>query len=528
MKEKLYLVNISRGGGNGVFYYMTKLQFKVGVAVIISAICLLVVSFYLFSIYEVSDVYKNETQKTILSLKKDFLKNTVNNLISEINITENTKKEYMEKLVNNTYDIIEAKLEVPSTDFDSFFLDFFQNNPEYDSWEVLLWDSKDKAIYDSQKLAQESWEDTLDTIKAQLSAYRIIRSGDARVVFGISQSYIDKLVKEEIADKIRSLKFDDGSYIWVNEILNYDGGKNYAIRRIHPNLPDTEGMYLSTDMTDIKGDYPYLTELEGVKKDGELFFQYYFKELNSDEISEKLTYAKLYKNYNWVIAMGIYMDDLDTFTQQTNRESKALASRLTAVLVLLFLVILMISYTIIMLIEKLRYKISKRLLETEINQDELTKASSRRSGTNDLVHAFKAFRKNGINCGIMMFDIDNFKNINDTYGHLAGDQVLIEITKAIYQVIRSSDRLIRWGGDEFILIFSGLNKSVANAYGMKILSVVAALKIPLENEIISPTLSIGFSYFRETDTDYTEAVRRADQALYVSKTNGRNQVNLNL
>jgi diguanylate cyclase (GGDEF)-like protein len=243
-------------------------------------------------------------------------------------------------------------------------------------------------------------------------------------------------------------------------------------------------------------------------------------------VSEKLTYAKLYKDFNWVIAMGTYQKDIQSYIDQTNKESKALASRLIFILGFLFIIIMVISYAIVMFIEKLNYRHSKKLLESEINQDSLTKADSRRNGTKELNNAFKEYRKNGTNAGIMMFDIDYFKNINDTYGHAVGDLVLVEIVNAIYRIIRSSDKLIRWGGDEFIVIFYGLQVENAIIFGNKILSVASSLNVSVEGKVINPTLSIGFSYFKEMDTDFLDVLKRVDQALYESKTKGRNQVSL--
>jgi len=108
----------------------------------------------------------------------------------------------------------------------------------------------------------------------------------------------------------------------VNEVLNYEGGDDYAIRRIHPNLRDTVGTKLSTNMTDVKGTTPYKTELEGVKQHGELFFTYYFKKMGSETISEKLTYAKLYKDFDWIVAMGIHLDDMNGYIDTTTGQSK--------------------------------------------------------------------------------------------------------------------------------------------------------------------------------------------------------------
>lgn len=486
-----------------------------------------IVSYFVFSINKVSNIYVNSTQETILKMRKDFLKYTVNNLISQIDNKIKTKTGYMDKLVSNTSVIINLKMSMNNQDFHDFYLNFFQSNSEYNFWTVLLWDDKEnKVIYDSQNVAGKSWEVTLDNIQSQLAAYKIIHHGNQTAVYGISKNHVNEIVKAEMAEAIRDIKFNDDSYLWVNEILNYNGGKNYAIRRVHPNLPETEGMYLSTDMTDVKGNLPYLMELQGINKNGELFFSYYFKELGQDTISEKLAYAKLYKRFNWVIAMGTYEKDLNASIKQTNEESKKLVSRLMLNSVLLFIFILLLSYALIMLIEKLYSRHTKRILESEINQDLLTKADSRRSGTKSLSEAFKDYKKKGYNSAVMMFDLDYFKQINDTYGHATGDKTLIETVNAILHIIRSSDKLIRWGGDEFIIIIYGLHENNGSAYGESVLSVVSAVKIKTDtDEIITPSLSIGVSYFKETDTDYMDVLRRVDEAVYKSKSNGRNQVN---
>ncbi len=127
----------------------------------------------------------------------------------------------------------------------------------------------------------------------------------------LSQTQIDEIAINRISTHIRNLRLIDDGYIWVNRIVNYQGGDNYAIRQIHPNLPETEGSWLSTKMTDIQGNRPYETELNGIKEHGELYFDYYFKKLDSNKIAHKMTFAKLYKPFDWVVATGVYLDDVD-------------------------------------------------------------------------------------------------------------------------------------------------------------------------------------------------------------------------
>ncbi len=131
-------------------------------------------------------------------------------------------------------------------------------------------------------------------------------------------------LKEQAADKIRNAVLRDNGYIWVNEVIDYEGGNNYAVRRVHPNMPKTEGMLLSTNTKDAEGNTPYLEELEGVKENGELFFTYWFKKKDDEIIEEKLTYAKLYKPFDWIIATGVYFDDLNDILKKEQDETDLL------------------------------------------------------------------------------------------------------------------------------------------------------------------------------------------------------------
>lgn len=161
---------------------------------------------------------------------------------------------------------------------------------------------------------------------------RFLRNSVERTIYYIQQEraqvneeYASKeLTKEQIkaesinriSKHIREMRLIDDGYVWVNRIVNYEGGDNYALRQIHPNLPETEGSWLSTNTADIMGARPYEEELNGVKKNGELYFDYYFKKLNSKKIAHKMTFAKLYEPYDWVVATGVYLDDVDQLIEK--------------------------------------------------------------------------------------------------------------------------------------------------------------------------------------------------------------------
>jgi len=203
---------------------------------------------------------------------------------------------------------------------------------------------KDRLINDKKVLIKNTVEQTIQMI--EINKRFFIDTMDQFSTMTDSEK--ENFLKESIRMQIRESRFSDDNYMWVNRILNYEGGDNYAIREVHANLPETEGTLLSTSMTDINGSTPYLTELNGVKENGSLFFRYWFKKLDSDVISEKIAYAKLYKPWDWVIAAGIYTDDINKLLEkqkeQIDKQFKASMIRLLVIAMLLMIVSFFISW----------------------------------------------------------------------------------------------------------------------------------------------------------------------------------------
>lgn len=127
-----------------------------------------------------------------------------------------------------------------------------------------------------------------------------------RILYTDANGHVnDKKVKSSVYKVVMSQKVISNKYVWINEVLNYNGGDNYAVIFLHQNSVNKIGTQLSTHMKDIKGNYPYKKELEGVKKYGAYWQTYYYKNFLNDKIEKKLSYAYLYKPYNWIIASGI-------------------------------------------------------------------------------------------------------------------------------------------------------------------------------------------------------------------------------
>jgi diguanylate cyclase len=152
--------------------------------------------------------------------------------------------------------------------------------------------------------------------------------------------------------------------------------------------------------------------------------------------------------------------------------------------------------------------------------DGLTGVYNRRYWEQRLLEEFDRCQRSSENACVMMVDLDHFKKINDTYGHLAGDDVLKEIGKLLNQ-LRTSDISGRYGGEEFAVLLP--NSSLEESS-----QVAERLRQKIENsqfgEVVGCTISIGIASLQKSDVDAYKWLDNADKALYKAKENGRNQV----
>lgn len=127
-------------------------------------------------------------------------------------------------------------------------------------------------------------------------------------------------------------------------------------------------------------------------------------------------------------------------------------------------------------------------------------------------------------CSVMVFDLDNFKSINDKYGHAAGDILLKAFTKNIQPHCRSYDIFARIGGEEFALLLPNTEKNNAFIIAERIRASIEALIVPFENKSLQITVSIGVIENSGDMKSMDQFMKTADKNLYIAKSNGRNQV----
>jgi diguanylate cyclase (GGDEF)-like protein len=125
---------------------------------------------------------------------------------------------------------------------------------------------------------------------------------------------------------------------------------------------------------------------------------------------------------------------------------------------------------------------------------------------------------------VIMLDIDNFKTINDTQGHLAGDLVLTTVAKIAGEIVRSIDHLFRWGGEEFLVVLPNTKLEAALYIAERLREAITRIPIQISSRELNVTASFGVTRKDENTPDLETLVARADQAMYVAKHLGRNRV----
>lgn len=161
-------------------------------------------------------------------------------------------------------------------------------------------------------------------------------------------------------------------------------------------------------------------------------------------------------------------------------------------------------------------------LEEKSNLDSLTRVFNRHALTSYL-NKICANTDIPYNFHLLILDIDDFKYINDTYGHIAGDKVLIFLANTIKKTLRDGDKIFRYGGEEFIIILNRIDDTQCVKVTNRLLSLIRQNKLIYKGKNINITMSVGATKYRKGDT-HDSLISRADQALYKAKSNGKNQM----
>jgi diguanylate cyclase (GGDEF)-like protein/PAS domain S-box-containing protein len=170
-----------------------------------------------------------------------------------------------------------------------------------------------------------------------------------------------------------------------------------------------------------------------------------------------------------------------------------------------------------------RKLIEDRLL-TLSTKDPLTGALNRRGGEEALADAFQAWQHLDRAFAVLLLDVDHFKSVNDRWGHDAGDDVLKSIVRIAHEKLRGFDLIVRWGGEEFLILLPDTAGHIAAAVAERVRAAIEDSATRTNDGVIHVTISVGITEPTAQDGSAGSIVRRADRALYVAKKDGRNRV----
>lgn len=155
--------------------------------------------------------------------------------------------------------------------------------------------------------------------------------------------------------------------------------------------------------------------------------------------------------------------------------------------------------------------------------DELTELPNRRCFENDFNKEFLRARRYKNNLTLVMFDIDYFKQVNDTYGHQCGDYILKQVSKAALQTFRQTDAIYRIGGEEFMVILTETDINQCIIPLERFRKTIETLYLEFNGKQVNITVSIGACQYSDKISTKEELIEKTDKALYDAKNSGRNK-----
>ncbi len=185
---------------------------------------------------------------------------------------------------------------------------YFFISKQYTILDRQIKDIKDNFIESQKKAVKREVDSVIEFIKYKTKL----------------KNYDKKELQNELKGWIKKIRFGNNksNYIFVYKILNFNGGDKFAKMVINPNRPDLEGKFISDEYLDAKGKAFRKIFLRDIKKQGYSFVTYMYKKPGTNEIRPKVSYFKLYKDWNWVIAAGTYLDDINVKIEQKKDELK--------------------------------------------------------------------------------------------------------------------------------------------------------------------------------------------------------------
>jgi diguanylate cyclase (GGDEF)-like protein len=313
-------------------------------------------------------------------------------------------------------------------------------------------------------------------------------------------------------------------------LFSLDDSKQYN-NNINKNVKEAEMLYEIAALSDTlllseKIDYCLKAEeIAKINKNDELLLKILLLESELYQISSDID------NFAWTIQKYISLEK-KMMNSALLKDKKQISNQIIIRngFMIGFILILNIA-----LIAFIRYRVKNRernklekaniQLEEISRKDPLTSLSNRRDIIEKINYEIIRFERNKRHFSLVMGDIDDFKSINDNFGHDCGDYVLKELSKVIISILRKQDIVSRWGGEEFLLLLPETNSSGAKIAAEKVRKIIEDKVFNYNSKSMPITITFGVSEYSITK-DIDSCIKEADTALYRGKKRGKNRVEI--
>jgi diguanylate cyclase (GGDEF)-like protein len=340
----------------------------------------------------------------------------------------------------------------------------------------------------------------------------------------------EKMIKSNLLSIASSIRYGASGYLIVGSMkgemlehpnknligVNFDDAKYIKVKKVFDLFEDK------------------------IDKKGRGFVSYMWENPSTKKEEEKLTYVSYIPEFDWYVASGVYLDELDLYIENQLKQDEKFDKKniniiiLASIVLLAFSLILSITMSVIIKNIFIFYKKSilseaEKIKEVEksrekyellANTDSLTNMHNRFSIMKILDDELLKVKNENIILSVIMFDLDHFKQINDKYGHSAGDSVLEELSKLVKENLRDAESIGRYGGEEFLALLPNTDLNTATSIADRIRKKVQSHSFA---NVSSITISIGVIKVFQNESK-RELLKRVDNLLYQAKKEGRNRV----
>ncbi|BBB28060.1 cache domain-containing protein [Neptunomonas japonica] len=335
---------------------------------------------------------------------------------------------------------------------------------------------------------------------------------------------VENDIKSRLLKRISNIRYGDNGYVFV---IDYQG--NY--------LSHFKKSLVGTNNLDGRGanGFPFVRKIIQTAQQGGDYVQYIGSVMpTTGQPAKKISYVKGITDWNWAIGTGVYIKEVENYLlkreaivrgQNKDELQKILLLSFLATLILI-VVLVYLSRSISKRFERFQQHISSNIDELQRTKDQLhhvahhdalTQLPNRLLLKERITQGIERSKHSGTQFALMFVDLDDFKKINDLYGHSTGDELLQAVSHEFEHVLQAGDSIIRFGGDEFIFCFPELQDLRAAEKKVERIQSIFRNSFSIAGKVIHSSCSIGVTMYPDDGDDPEKLISKSDIVLYKSK-----------